>query len=114
MAKGWVRQTKRAIAKAVMQTKVDIDLLCMRHHQDFPSSQRVQFLVERNISLDLMDRGTWTEVCRLQCCLSRIRKIINNRGILTLGRLTVGAIVKYLVPGMVGNFRIDEYTLLDF
>ena len=28
--------------------------------------------------------------------------------------LTVGAIVKYLVPGMVGNFRIDEYTLLDF
>ena len=30
------------------------------------------------------------------------------------GRLTLGAIVKYLVPGMVGNIRIDECTLLDF
>ena len=30
------------------------------------------------------------------------------------GKLTLGEIVRYLVPGMVGNIRIDEYTLLDF
>ena len=30
------------------------------------------------------------------------------------GRLTLGAIVKFLVPGMVGNIRIDERTLVDF
>ena len=61
-ARGWAWQTKRAIAKAVMQTKIDIDQLCMRHHQDYPPFQRVQFLVQRNINCDLMDRGVWTEV----------------------------------------------------
>ena len=39
---------------------------------------------------------------------------MNNRCILSLATLTLGAIVKFLVPDMVGNIRIHEYTLLHF
>ena len=109
-ARGWVSQTQKAIAEAVMQTKFDIDQLCMHHDLCFPSDNKVQFLVLRNPNLDLMDRGTWTEVCRLQCCLSFFRKIVGNA---TSRPLRIRQIVRFLVPGIIGNLRIDEITLLD-
>ena len=113
-ARGWVWQTKMAIAKAVVLTKVDVDLLCTKHRQEFPATRRVDFLVLRNNNRDLMDRGVWTEVCRLQVCLSRIRKMVNSSTIIPRGTLTMGDIVAYIIPGMVGNFCIDEYALLHF
>ena len=109
-ARDWIWQTKRAMAKSVMQTKFDVDQLCARHDQDLPSLQRVRFLLLRNRNRDLMDRETWIDVCRLQCCLSHLRRIVVNNQ----GELTLGAILRYLMHGMVGNIRIDERTLVDF
>ena len=108
-ARMWFCQTKKAMAKAVMQTRLDVDQLCVRHRQSFPSFQRIQFLALRNISCHVMDRRTWTEVCRLQCCLSEIRRIAESH----LEDVTLRAILEYLVQGMVNNIRIHEGTLLD-
>ena len=108
-ARGWVPQTQKAIAEDVMQTKFDIDQLCMRQGLTFPHHNKVQFLVLRNPNLELMDRGTWTEVCRLQCCLSFFRKVIGH---ITARPLLMRHIVNFLVPGIIGNLRIDECTLL--
>ena len=110
-ARDSTQQTKRTMVQRVMQAKFDVDQLCARHSQDFPSPKRVNRLCEKNKNYDLMDRATWIEICRLQCCLSHLRKtaVFNGEG------LTLRAIVRYLKHGTRINFsRIDEYTLVDF
>ena len=105
------RQTKRTMAQRVMQVKFDVDQLCARHNQDFPSPKRVNRLCEKNKNYNLMDRATWIEICRLQCCLSHLRKTAESNG----EGLTLRATLRYVKHGTRLDFsRIDEYTLVDF
>ena len=110
-ARDSTQQTKRTLVQRIMQAKFDVDQLCARHNQDFPSPKRVNRLCEKNKNYDLMDRATWIEICRLQCCLSHLRKtaVSNGEG------LTLRATLRYLKHGTRFDFsRIDEYTLVDF
>ena len=114
-ARDSTQQTKRTMVHRIMQTKIDVDQLCARHNQDFPSPFRVNRLGRKLQSHgqnhDLFYRANWIPICRLQCCLSHLRKtaVSNGEG------LTLRATLRYLKHGTRVNFsRIDEYTLVDF